>query len=108
MSTEKAPAATVWSTIVSDWLASGLSQTAFCQQRDLKSHQLSYYYRKCHPVKKSPTKFASISMKAEVPTNTSSCGFVLAFTTGMKLSIPANFCEKSLQRLLQTIERLPC
>ena len=38
-----------WQQHIKDWKASGLSQTAWCKQHDLKPEQLSYWYRKFEP-----------------------------------------------------------
>ncbi len=35
-----------WQSIITDWQVSGLSQKAFCQERQLKIHTLHYWLRK--------------------------------------------------------------
>lgn len=98
---------TGWKSVVDEWLASGLTQTEFCEQRELKVSQLSYYYRKYHPTPKSTAKLAKItcSRSDEI---VSVGGFVLAFPSGVKLSVPSQFCQQSLHRLLVMLQETSC
>ena len=95
-----------WKELVSEWLISGLSQTKFCEQRGLKSHQLSYYYRKYYPADEAPAKLASVAVSAGNASNAVTSGFVLAFPTGVKLSVPSQFCQESLRRMLLMLKEL--
>jgi len=97
-----------WQTIVTDWFSSGLTQKQYCEQHGFKSHQLGYYYRKFHSNDNSTTKLASVAIHPDGEKSTSSSGFVLAFPSGIKLSVPTRFCHQSLQRLLITLKEVAC
>lgn len=97
-----------WHSIVTDWLSSGLTQKQYCAQHGIKAHQLSYYYRKFDSKGNSSAKLASVGIIPDGEKSTSSSGFVLAFPSGIKLSIPTRFCHQSLQRLLFTLKEVAC
>ena len=45
-----------WQQRIQEWKESGLSQTAWCKQQNLKPTQLSYWHRKFEPKTAEPAK----------------------------------------------------
>ena len=60
-----------WQRHIKDWKASGLSQTAWCKQQNLKPEQLSYWYRKFEPKppepasQQAPSAFIPVTVEAK-------------------------------------------
>lgn len=73
-----------WHTLVEEYLKSGMSQKAFCNQRGLSLPQLVYYHGK-FKADKSPSVNPSF-VPVKVPDQDK-----VAVTTEMKLSLPNGF-----------------
>ena len=94
-----------WQQHIKDWKASGLSQTAWCKQHDLKPEQLSYWYRKFEPItvkpqtKTSPSAFIPVAVEAKTPTTP----LALTLPNGASIS---GIDESNLALTQQLVEKL--
>jgi len=81
-----------WQSIITDWLASGLNQRQYCNERNLNTHKLSYYYRKYYLYSSTGGKLASVSISDANEKSAQPSGFVVSFPSGIILSVPTSFC----------------
>lgn len=81
---EKQQRRTKWQKIIEEYLQSGMTQKAFCEQRDLSLPQLVYYHGQFKADKTPPANAAFVPVK--IPSRDK-----ITVATEIKLSLPNGF-----------------
>ena len=77
-----------WSQHVESWQSNGLSQSAYCQEHDLKPNQFHYWKQKFTVRNKTPLPTPSSSLSAFVPLSINSAPLT---TSGLTLRLPNGY-----------------
>ncbi len=101
-----------WDKIIEDYLSSGLKQRAYARQHHLKHEHISYYYKqwkKRHTDSTTDINFIPVS-GCPLPTHvaSSSSHLELRLLGGLSISIPADFNEHVLMRLMSALRGVAC
>ena len=98
-----------WKAHIEDWKASGLKQSRYCRQHDLKLHQFVYWRKKYDPASKT----APISLvRVDLPAQTfhrplpSPARLRLIVGADRRIEVERDFDPVALKQLIQTLERL--
>ena len=92
---------TKWKKLVEAFLQSQKSYKAFCQEHNIKLHQLQYWMRKLKPKVIEPTQFTQIELKQEKSSPT-----IKLWIRKVAIEIPMDFDEVSLRRVIQVVDSL--
>lgn len=96
-----------WKRQIDSWQESGLSQSQYCRQNDLKDH-LFFYWKK-RIVKPEPaTRFVSLNLGSVSETGTAkkSCPLRLVISDGIKIEVDAGFNPQLLRQLIIVLRGL--
>ena len=92
---------TKWKKLVEAFLQSQKSYKVFCQEHNIKLHQLQYWMRKLKPKVIEPTQFTQIELKQEKSSPT-----IKLWIRKVAIEIPMDFDEVSLRRVIQVVDSL--
>jgi len=95
-----------WQSIIKEQQQSGLSISAFCRKKELKETQFSYYFYKVLGKKalkrdQSQQTFMPITIKGKQ--STAEQHYQVHLPTGIKITVPLNFEEAQLKRLIRSL-----
>jgi len=95
-----------WKRHIDGWQESGLSQSEYCRQHDLKEH-LFFYWKK-RIVKPAETKFVFLDLGSISETGFAKpgCPLGLVVSNGLKIEIGAGFDPQLLRQLIITLRGL--
>ncbi len=93
-----------WQRIIEEYLQSGISQKAFCEQRNLSLPKLVYYYGK-FKASKAPTASASfVPVKVAAHDKTQVASEIkLSLPNGFQCSFPSHTDATQLKRLIEVL-----
>lgn len=93
-----------WHRIVEEYLQSGISQKAFCEQRGLSLPQLVYYYGK-FKISNSPTASASfVPVKVALQDKASAPSEIkLSLPNGFQCCFPSHTDATQIKRLIEVL-----
>lgn len=55
-----------WTKHIADWQSSGLSQKDYCNQNDIKAHNLQYWRQRLSPEPHQPKRFVPVTIATPV------------------------------------------
>lgn len=95
-----------WAEIISEYKASGLSQSSFCQQNNLSNHQFQYELKKHRQALKPETGFESVSVvsSATVSSENSTMNVAIHFSNKIRCDITTDI--KSVASLFSQLVQL--
>jgi len=92
---------TKWKTLVETFLQSQKSYKVFCQEHNIKLHQLQYWVSKLKPKQEEGHLFAQIEIKKPFCHPT-----IKLWIRKVAIEIPIDFDEVSLRRVIQVVDSL--
>ena len=96
-----------WQHHIDGWQESGLSQSEYCRQHELKDH-LFFYWKRRIVKPNATTKFVSLNL-GSVPETASSkprCPLRLVISNGFKIEVDAGFNPQLLRQLIVSLRGL--
>jgi hypothetical protein len=96
-----------WKRHIDSWQTSGLSQSEYCRQHDLKDHLFFYWKRRI--VKPETTaKFVSLNLGSisEKGVPQPACPLRLVVSNGLKVEVDAGFDPQLLRQLIIAVRGL--
>jgi len=95
-----------WQAMIKEHQQSGLSISAFCRKKDLKESQFSYYFynvlgKKASKRDQPNQAFTPITIKDKHLT--AEQHYQVHLPTGIKITVPLNFEEEQLKRLIRSL-----
>lgn len=99
---------TCWKRHIDTWRSSGITQTAYCQQHELKTHQFTYWKKRFARTDSCVT-FVPVKIRGSFPpgSDTSSGSLRLIMDKDLAIEIRPDFDPGLLRRLIATIRSLP-
>lgn len=94
-----------WTALINEWRQSGLSQKAFCQQRQLNLHSLQYWRKILDEAESSTTGTCSKTGHGFIPlqvADTTTTEIRIALSHQVKLEVPLVSLSDVLTQLKQT------
>ena len=94
-----------WTALINEWRQSGLSQKAFCQQRQLNLHSLQYWRKILDEAESSTTGTCSKTGHGFIPlqvADTTATEIRIALSHQVKLEVPLVSLNNVLTQLKQT------
>ena len=88
---------TKWERHFLEQKSSGLSQAEYCKRNSLSDKQFYYWRKKWEGRSSSTGKFAAVA------SSVNGADFKLELSNGSKLSIPSDFNEGNLKRLISAL-----
>jgi len=95
----------LWNERIEAFLASGLSQRAWCQEQELPLHQLNYWLRKHRTNPEHPSACRWVSMESVRPSSSSVSGISLR-VGHISLDIEPGFDQQTLVDVLHSLMAL--
>lgn len=92
----------VWKSRVAHWNASGLPQSVYAQQHDLKVHQLGYWIRRFRTPAAKPA-FVPVKINHSAPAIPVICGIHLHSPAGWTVQLPDDVSLPLLAELLRSL-----
>ena len=79
-----------WKSLIEQWRQSGQTQSEFCQKRDLKAHQLSYWIRRLDQASNQstnvhPEKHNGFVQAKIIPESNKATGLVVRLPSGVEI-----------------------
>jgi hypothetical protein len=99
-----------WKAHIDAWKASGLKQSQYCRQHDLKLHQFVYWRRKYHPAcTTAPVSLVRVELPGQafyrpVPSPVSPLRVIVG--ADRRIEVERGFDPVVLKQLIQALERL--
>jgi hypothetical protein len=97
---------TCWKQHIESWRSSNRSQTAYCQQHELKPHQFTYWKKRFVPADTGIT-FVPVKIRGSLPPDLSSSSLRLIMDKDLAVEIRPDFDPRLLRRLIATLRSLP-
>jgi len=103
-----------WEKINEEYKSSGLSQKAFCQNKNIKFNQFTYQRQRLQQRNRIQNKLASIIVHDDKLNLTphrsvnSHKNFILEWPSGKRLIIPIDTNSQALNIVLTTLGRIEC
>jgi len=96
-----------WKRHIDSWQSSGLSQTEYCRQHDLKDH-LFVYWKKRIVAPETAAKFVSLNLGSisENRAPQPACPLRLVVSNGLKVEVDAGFDPQLLRQLIIAVRGL--
>ena len=96
-----------WKRHIDSWQESGLSQSQYCRQHDLKDH-LFFYWKKRIIKSETAAKFVSLNLGSVFKTGVPkpSCPLRLIIFNGFKIEVDAGFDPQLLKQLIIALRGL--
>ena len=96
-----------WREVMKDFEASGLSQSKYCELKNISYRKFKYYRYQINKSSKPPTpEFAPIKIAASTSPNQASFGsYKIQLQNGIRCEIPLDYQETSLTHLLGVLIR---
>jgi hypothetical protein len=92
--------------LVSEYAASGLSRSAFCQKHQLALATLARYLQQAGAAAVAPTNTSSfVAVELSAASGALDSGVALVLPSGRRLAIQRGFCPDTLQQVLSVLER---
>ena len=91
-----------WGSHINRWASSGMSQAAYCRQKNLIRHRFSYWKRKLGK-KNFPVQFVRIATEPEA---IHSPGLKLNISPDFQIEIPDGFSRETLEQVLAALRGL--
>ena len=98
----------IWTSRVSDFKSSNLTQKAWCEKNDIKVSTLRYWIRKIRSAASTPEEdsgFCGFEFASVCVSEASAPALVMEIN-GVKLSIAEDFDEMLLIKLVRTLKKL--
>ena len=98
-----------WSQHIERWKHSGLTQTAYCRQHELKLHRFVYWRKKYHRPEPSPISLVQVQLPpvgAEAMATASHRPLRLVVSSRHCVEVERDFDPVALRQLLHVLERL--
>lgn len=93
-----------WQRIIEEYLQSGISQKAFCEQRGLSLPQLVYYYGKFKPSKSTTANASFVPVKVAVHDKAPVASEIkLSLPNGFQCSFPSHTEATQIKRLIEVL-----
>lgn len=83
--------------------SSGLTQPEFCRKNNLSMNTFAYYRSQYLAQQKVPNKASSPFVEIQIPPSISVEPFSLSFPNGVKLSLPQQFNDRQLVKLIEVL-----
>jgi hypothetical protein len=99
-----------WKAHIDAWKASGLKQSQYCRQHDLKLHQFVYWRRKYHPASTTaPVSLVRLDLPGQAfhrPISSPASPLRVIVGADRRIEVERDFDPVALKQLVQTLERL--
>jgi hypothetical protein len=95
-----------WSTRITEWQASRLSQTEYCRRHELKFHQFVYWRRKFAPQTAIPISLVQVPAEAVARATgcfSASSALRVALAADMCIEVSPGFDPPTLQRVVTAL-----
>lgn len=86
-----------WQAHINAWKTSGLSQTQYCKQQDIRFHNFAYWRTRLNQSKETSTQLLKISGLS------TSSRVVLSLPLGIRMDVPVNDLHDVLPLVLRTL-----
>ena len=94
-----------WKEQIEAWQVSGLEQTEYCRQNNLKYHLFTYWKKKlAHPVE-SPVCLVQVPFAQTITPRASSIPLGLVLANGYRIEVERDFDPVALKQLIHVLER---
>lgn len=93
----------VWFEHVKACESSELTQPEFCRKNNLSMNTFAYYRSQYLAQQKVPSKASSPFVEIQIPPSTSVEPFSLSFPNGVTLSLPQQFNDRQLVKLIEVL-----
>jgi len=96
-----------WKQHIDSWQETGLTQTEYCRQHNLKHHQLVYWKKHFLKTEKN-VSFVSVKLEEllEMPIRQDQASLILVINNQFKIEIRAGFDAQLLQQLIFALRGL--
>lgn len=97
-----------WKRQIESWRSSGLTQTAYCHQHELKAHQFTYWKKRFVQTDNGIT-FVPVKIHGSLRSAAGMRSSSLLLTVGrdLQIEIKSDFDHELLRRLIATLRSLP-
>jgi hypothetical protein len=92
-----------WSSHIERWQESGLSQSDYCRENDLKDHQFVYWKKRIIQAEETAVRFVSLNLDPltnKQPLQGPGCTLRLVVSNGLKIEVEAGFDPNLLKQLI--------
>jgi hypothetical protein len=97
-----------WASIIEQWKASGLSQSAYCDENQINYHQFLYQHGKISGRAKTNSKLLPVKVTQPDHVTPDKNHFILQYPDGLKLYIPVNTHPTVIKAFLTCLEKPSC
>ena len=96
-----------WKQHIDSWQETGLTQTEYCRQHNLKHHQLVYWKKRFLKTEKN-VSFVSVKLEEllEMPARQDQASLILVINNQFKIEIRAGFDTQLLRQLIFALRGL--
>ena len=94
-----------WKEQIEAWQVSGLEQTEYCRQNNLKYHLFSYWKKKLAHLAESPVCLVQVPFAQTITPQASSHPLGLVLANGYRIEVERDFDPVALKQLIHVLER---
>ena len=96
---------TYWKQHIETWRSSGLTQTEYCRQHELKDYKFTYWKKRLIPADTTIT-FVPLKIHGHLPPGQGSASLRLVMDKDLAIEIRPDFDPRLLRRLIATLRSL--
>jgi len=94
-----------WKEQIEAWQGSGLQQTEYCRQNNLKYHRFTYWKEKLIRPAEPPVCLVEVPFEQTIPPRASSGSLGLVLANGYRIEVDRDFDPVALKQLIHVLER---
>jgi len=95
----------IWKELIECWQHSGLSQVAYCRERELKPHQFTYWKNRFAQTE-ADISFVPLRFSQNLPVAIAASSLNLFTPNGYRIEVGAGFDALMLKQLIRAVQSL--
>ena len=94
-----------WKEQIECWKSSGLEQTEYCRQNNLKYHRFTYWKKRLVQPAETPVCLVQVPFAQTISPQASSRPLGLVLDTGYRIEVERDFDPVALKQLIHVLKR---